>query len=55
MCTCTKLFSLTEPSEVVLVVDGMNDQCSRGEDIDFELVGFSVYGQVMNSLCSTFE
>ena len=40
---CTKLFSLTDPSEVVLVVDGTNDQCSRGEDIDFELVGFSVY------------
>jgi len=55
MCTCTELFSLTDPSEVVLMVDGTNDQCSRGEDIDFELVGFSVYGQVMNLFCSTFE
>ena len=34
------------------MVDGTNDQCSRGEDIDFELVGFSVHGQVMNLLCT---
>ena len=35
-----------EPSEVFVKVDGKTDQCSRGEDIDFELLGFSVYGQV---------
>lgn len=31
------------------MVDGTTDQCSRGEDIDFELVGFSVFGQVSTS------
>ena len=35
-----------EPSEVALVVDGETDLCSRGEDVNFELLGFSVYGQV---------
>ena len=35
-----------EPSEVALVVDGKTDQCSRGDDINFNHVGFSVYGQV---------
>ena len=29
-----------------LQVDGENDQCSRAEDINFELIGFSIYGQV---------
>jgi hypothetical protein len=38
-----------EPSEVSLVVDGKTDQCSRGEDINFNHVGFSVYGQVLSS------
>ena len=28
------------------MVDGETDQCSRAEDINFELIGFSVYGQV---------
>ena len=36
----------SEPSEVSLVVDGKTDQCSRGEDINFNHIGFSVYGQV---------
>ena len=31
------------------MVDGTTDQCSRGEDVDFELVGFSVFGQVSTS------
>ena len=27
-------------------IDGETDRCSRGEDINFQLLGFSVYGQV---------
>lgn len=29
-----------------VVVDGETDRCSKGEDINFQLLGFSVYGQV---------
>lgn len=52
--TCTYvhvhlLHALLDPTEVSLMVDGTTDQCSRGEDIDFELVGFSVFGQVCRS------
>ncbi len=36
----------TEPSEVHVTVDGETDLCSRGEDINFQLLGFSVFGQV---------
>ena len=43
----------SEPSEVSLVVDGETDQCSRGEDINFNHVGFSVYGQVNKGHYST--
>ncbi len=43
-----KIFQITpvDPFEVHLSVDGKTDKCSRGEDIDFELQGFSIYGQV---------
>ena len=44
--TCTFCLPFPDPTEVSLLVDGATDQCSRGEDIDFELVGFSVFGQV---------
>ena len=44
--TCTFCLPFPDPTEVSLLVDGTTDQCSRGEDIDFELVGFSVFGQV---------
>ena len=44
--TCTFCLPFPDPTEVSLMVDGATDQCSRGEDIDFELVGFSVFGQV---------
>lgn len=44
--TCTFCSPFPVPTEVSLMVDGATDQCSRGEDIDFELVGFSVFGQV---------
>ncbi|XP_064407676.1 BOS complex subunit NOMO1-like isoform X2 [Halichondria panicea] len=37
----------TEPSEVHVTVDGETDLCSRGEDINFQLLGFSVFGQVV--------
>ena len=39
-----------EPEEVSLKVDGKNDQCSRAEDVNFELIGFSVYGRVCTSV-----
>ena len=40
----------TDPSEVRLMVDGRNDQCSKGEDINFNHAGFSIQGQA-SSLC----
>ena len=58
-CTCTVVIFMykyllpSEPSEVSLVVDGKTDQCSRGEDINFNHVGFSVYGQVNKGHYST--
>ena len=42
---CASLLS-PEPKEVRLDVDGETDKCSRAEDINFEMIGFSVYGQV---------
>ena len=39
-----------EPEEVSLKVDGETDQCSRAEDINFEIIGFSIYGQVRSGL-----
>lgn len=40
------IFPCAEPEEVSLKVDGETDQCSRAEDINFEIIGFSIYGQV---------
>ena len=37
-----------QPKEVPLHVDGESDPCTRGEDINFRLVGFSVTGRVVN-------
>ncbi|ESO93836.1 hypothetical protein LOTGIDRAFT_104485 [Lottia gigantea] len=37
-----------EPTSVELKVDGINDQCSKGEDINFLFTGFSVLGQVIS-------
>ena len=34
------------PSEIRLSVDGSTDQCSRGEDIVFNFIGFLISGQV---------
>ena len=31
---------------MTLKVDGETDKCSRAEDINFEMIGFSVFGQV---------
>lgn len=39
-----------EPSEFSLLVDGETDKCSMAEDINFELLGFSIYGQVYKQL-----
>ena len=44
-----------EPEEVSLKVDGETDQCSRAEDINFEIVGFSIYGQVRGGLGTVNE
>ncbi|XP_012945613.1 nodal modulator 1 [Aplysia californica] len=38
-----------EPQSVELKVDGENDMCSKGEDINFKFTGFSVYGMVVSS------
>ncbi len=34
------------PNEVPLVVKGSADPCSSGKDIHFQLVGFTLIGQV---------
>ena len=44
-----------EPSEVVLHVDGANDPCSLQQDVNFEFLGFSVYGTVRCDLAVTTE
>ena len=36
------------PSEVIVDVDGESDICSRGQDINFEFVGYNVQGQILN-------
>ena len=41
---------LSEPSEVALTVDGKMDLCSRGVDINFNHIGFSIYGQAITYL-----
>lgn len=35
-----------EPKEVLLNFDGINDPCSKGNDINFIFKGFSVHGKV---------
>jgi hypothetical protein len=48
-----------EPKEVILNVDGVNDYCSQGKDINFVFKGFAVTGKVSkvtsslhsNSIC----
>ena len=49
--THTRWHTHADPSEVMLVVDGKNDQCSKGEDINFDHVGFSIYGQASYFSC----
>lgn len=38
----------SEPMSVELNVDGVNDDCSKGKDINFIFQGFIVTGQVNN-------
>ena len=35
-----------EPQSFDLVIDGKNDLCSKGEDINFQFTGFGVVGKV---------
>ncbi|KAH0554100.1 nodal modulator 3 [Cotesia glomerata] len=37
-----------EPTEVRLVVDGVNDLCSQGKDINFKFNGFGITGKVIS-------
>ncbi|PIK59939.1 putative nodal modulator 1 [Apostichopus japonicus] len=37
-----------EPSSVAVDIDGETDKCSRGEDINFRFIGFTVKGKVTN-------
>ena len=46
MLSCNVVF-VSEPSELILVVDGKTDPCSREENIVFTFSGFPVYGQVI--------
>lgn len=38
--------SLPEPTSVDIHVDGINDICTKGGDINFVFTGFSVNGKV---------
>ncbi|XP_059482709.1 BOS complex subunit NOMO3 [Neocloeon triangulifer] len=38
-----------EPSEVAVNVDGQNDPCSLGKDVNFVFVGFAVTGKVVSA------
>jgi hypothetical protein len=40
------LFHNPEPESVDLNIDGATDKCSKGEDINFQFVGFAVEGKV---------
>ena len=42
------LFIFPAPSSVELQIDGKNDKCSKGEDINFVFTGFTLTGQVRN-------
>ena len=37
-----------EPSEFGLEIDGENDQCSKGVDLNFEFIGFGITGSVLS-------
>ena len=39
--------SISAPNEVPLVVKETKDSCNSGKDIDFQLVGFTLDGQVI--------
>lgn len=41
------LIFTTEPQSVELNIDGANDPCSKGEDINFLFTGFGVTGKVL--------
>ena len=38
--------SYLEPTSVELNIDGTTDQCSRGEDVNFQFTGFGLIGTV---------
>ena len=44
------IYSSPDPPAVHLMVDGETDVCSRSQDINFDLLGFTVYGQVTHIL-----
>lgn len=55
-CSCLVLPSHLHPSEptnVELYVDGVNDICTKGGDINFVFTGFSVNGKVWFQYCVT--
>lgn len=38
-----------EPSEISLLVDGVNDACSKGQDVNFAFTGFGITGRVVTT------
>lgn len=38
--------SAADPQSIELHIDGKTDQCSKGEDINFQFTGFGVVGKV---------
>lgn len=45
-CSLPSLLHFSEPTNVELYVDGVNDICTKGGDINFVFTGFSVNGKV---------
>jgi hypothetical protein len=45
-----------EPTEVMLNVDGITDDCSQGKDVNFTFKGFGITGRVSNKffLCDEY-
>ncbi len=42
-----------EPSEFELEIDGESDQCSKGQDMNFEFIGFGITGSVLSKGAET--
>ena len=53
MLLMTVVFVLPEPQSIQLHIDGKTDECSKGEDINFQFTGFGVVGKVRRGKVSS--